>query len=272
MDYLILITAGIISGLFSSLFGLGGGLVLVPALVVCLPLLGVPQSMLMHVAIGTSLAIMFVNSVNTVRSHQKSGNIIWSVVWKVIPYIIGGTIIGSVIAFFMSTRVLMLFFITYLLFIIIRYLQKMNVHMPVNAGSEHELFLPPMARTASTGVVTGIVSACIGGGSSLIMVPFLKHCGCLIKKAAAIASTYNVFIALIATISYSALGSQHAEAIQYATGFIYWPAFLWIVLASFIGVPIGTYLANTLSDKLLSRLYVSLLVVILLIMTTKLFY
>ena len=270
--YFILLFAGLISGVLSSLFGMGGGLTIVPALLIVLPFFNISNVIIMHIAIGTSFAIMFVNSLNSVRSHHFSGNIEWGIFTKIIIYIALGTVIGTLIANLLSTSWLILLFILILLVVMLRFIKHLtakgstNIDQTVNKVRSK---LPPFRARAGYGFLTGILAACIGGGSSLIIVPFLKQSGLQIKRAAALAGAFNVFISLVATISYGFLGSYAVGLPKHSTGFIFWPAFLWVLVGSFVGVPIGTRLANKLSERTASILYFLLLLIIFVIMLTK---
>lgn len=266
IDIVILIFAGFLSGILSSLFGLGGGLIIVPILALVLPLFNIPHSAVIHVAVGTSLAIMFVNSANSMRSHHFAGNIKWVYFYKIVPYIILGTIIGAVIASFLTASVLILAFIVFLVVVIIRFIKHLQVqHEKQFTCTKYPVLFQRMAN----GVATGIVSACIGGGSSLLMVPFLKRCGLQIKQSVALSTTFNVLIAFIATLSYSFLGSHLNNLPRYTTGFIFWPAFVCITIGTFCGVPVGTWLSNRLSEKTLTVLYFLLLLGIFVTMSSK---
>lgn len=266
INYAILLVTGLLSGILSSLFGLGGGLTIVPMLIIVLPFFNVTNSVIMHIAIGTSLAIMLINSLNSARSHHLSGNIQWHYFFNIIPYIIIGTILGTVIAYFLASSVLIFIFIIFLLVIIIRFIKILKIkNQPSHSRKKHST----LVERVSYGLLTGIISSCVGGGSSLIMVPFFKKLGLKIKQDAALAGTFNIFIALIATISYSFLGNSVAKLPKYSTGFIFWPAFAFILIGSFGGVPIGTRLANHLPEKLSTILYLLLLIIIFTTMVIK---
>ena len=270
MAYFLLIVAGFIAGALTSMFGLGGALTVVPALVICLPLFHIPPTLVMHIALGTSLAIMFVNSLNSTFSHHRSGNINWSVYWGIVPLIALGTIIGSIIASILSTQLLFIVFLAFLVVIIVRFF----LHLKQKKHASHkmetkDLQHPPMNGKIFYGVLSGIIGACLGGGSSLLMVPFLKRHGYLMKHGAALASALNVFIALVGTGSYIILGLHAPGLPKYSTGFVFWPAFLFILIGSFCGVPVGTRMVNKLNDKTSSIIYLCLILIIFMIMLEK---
>jgi len=270
IDYIILLVAGFIVGILASLFGLGGGLIVVPTLLIILPFFHVANAVVVHVAIGTSLAIMFINSINSARSHHLAGNVKWNYFRKLIIYIALGTLIGTFIAYLLPASILLLAFVVFLLFIIIRFLRHLKVKNDDEAvESEDKATLPPLYQRAPYGLLAGIISACIGIGCSVTMTPFLKKFGVKIKNAAAIAATMNVFIALVASLSYAFLGRHAVDLPKYSTGFIFWPAFIAILIGSFVGVPVGTRLASKLSERWATILFFLFLIIIFIVMLSK---
>ena len=270
LNYIILFFAGVVSGILSSLFGLGGGLTVVPALLLTLPFFHVSNSVEMHIAIGTSLAIMFVNSLNSARSHYMAGNLKWEYFKKIALYIIIGTIIGSVIAYFLPAWLLMLIFSLFLIVVIVKFIKHTRIKQETvsNTTSKNQLY-PNIWQRANYGILTGIISACVGGGSSLIMIPFLKNYRTKMKQAVALATTFNILIAFVATLAYAVLGAHANNLPKHSTGFIFWPAFICIIIGSLFGVPLGTRLINVLNEKTASITYFILLILILFIVVIK---
>ncbi|WP_196892397.1 sulfite exporter TauE/SafE family protein [Aureivirga marina] len=268
LDYFILIFGGFLSGLLSSLFGLGGSLTTVPALLIVLPFFNVPQDIITHVAISTSLAIMLINSINSARSHHSSGNIQWGYFKKSILLIIVGTIAGTFIASALSSKTLLLLYLIFLVYIILRFLNS-EIRKLEKEKEERKIINPNFFKKSFYEIITGIISACVGGGSSLVMVPFLKHQGFKMKQASALSVTYNIFIAFFATANYIILSAGKDSFSKYSTGYIYWPAFLWLLIGSFIGVPIGIKLANKLSEKVQTIFYFLFIVLVFILMLLK---
>jgi uncharacterized protein len=97
---------GAIAGILAGLLGIGGGLVIVPMLVFCFVRQGIPDTVIMHMALGTSLASIMFTAVSSFRAHHKRGAVHWSVVRKIVIGIFTGTFIGSYIAAQLSTRFL----------------------------------------------------------------------------------------------------------------------------------------------------------------------
>ena len=85
---------------------------------------------------------------------------------------------------------------------------------------------PPMIKKVFSGILSGLIGAGMGVGSSLIMVPFLKNYGFYIRHCAGLSSGFNVFIALTATLTYGFFNHDEANFPAYSTGYIFWPTFI----------------------------------------------
>jgi uncharacterized protein len=112
---LMYILVGAVAGVLAGLLGIGGGLVIVPLLVFCFTRQGIPDAMIMHLALGTSLASIVFTAVSSFLAHHKRGAVRWDVVRKILIGIVIGTFIGSTIAAHLSTRFLKGFFIVFLI-------------------------------------------------------------------------------------------------------------------------------------------------------------
>lgn len=267
VSFSILILTGVSAGLLSSLFGLGGGLTIIPALVFCLPVFGFPTKAIMHVAIGTGLSIMLINSLNSVRAHHQKQRLNFSLITTMFPSLLIGCLCGSFITFFASDHALMFGFLVFLGLILV----KSSLNFFYSNTVAHVALRPiTLLKRSVYAFISGIISACTGGGSSLVMVPVLKHHGITIKEAAGTVNALNVFIAVAASLSYAFLGTQVNYNLPiYTTGFIYWPAFVFIILGSLIGVPLGSFMAHKLPEKFLEKLFFGIIIVIFFLMLVK---
>jgi len=184
------------------------------------------------------------------------------------PALLFGCLMGSLITFYISDRALMFGFLLFVLVVIlkssVKFFYKPNI---INAGSQQPITLKKRSAYA---FITGVISSCTGGGSSLVMVPVLKHHGITMKEATGTVNALNIFIAVVASISYGFLGSQTSYNLpEYTTGFIYWPAFGCILIGSLAGVPFGTYLAHKLPEKVLEMLFFAAIIIIFILMLLK---
>ncbi len=255
--------AGIAAGLLAGLFGLGGGLILVPIFYLSFPLLDVPSWAIMHLAIGTSLAIMIVTSADSAYSHHKKGDILWSEVKKLAPFYALGALIAALSTAFIPSHLLRYFFIALLVYVILHSILKKDF------TEDHPLsdYRPPNRLVlALFGTFTGCLSALLGIGGSPITVPFLRNYKLPMVNTVAIAATLAAPIALFGAAGYAITGWGIAGLPDWTTGFIYWPAIPGIIVGVLCTVPLGTRLSHSLSDKLVARAYVGLLIAVLIAM------
>ena len=266
MEVIILIIAGFLGGILASLLGLGGGLAIVPALMICLPFYQVDSSVVMHLSVGTSLLIMLVNSVASAWSHHQARNIDWLLFGQILPFVVVGTLTGCFVAIQLPTQLLIFIFLVFLLVIIVRFLSHFKKRKPLNMINTSR---PPMIAKGLSGVMSGLIGSCMGVGSSLILVPVLKRYGFYIRHCAGLSNGFNVLIALIAIFYYSTFNIAHEPFPNFTTGYIFWPVVIWLFLGSVVGVPFGTWLGRQLTEKITTFIYFSLLLAIFFIMLYK---
>ena len=108
MELIIYLLIGAIAGFAAGLFGVGGGLIIVPILYIVFTQLNYDPSVLMHMAVGTSLATIIVTSISSVTAHHKKGAVMWSVFCNLAPGLIVGAFVGAGIADFLSGQGLQL--------------------------------------------------------------------------------------------------------------------------------------------------------------------
>ncbi|APC96202.1 sulfite exporter TauE/SafE family protein [Francisella frigiditurris] len=259
------ILTGILVGLLSGLFGLGGGLTVVPVMMIFLAIYEPTYSAnFMHIAIATSLFVMIFTSIISTYSHHKAKNIVWKIVLPLKVGVIIGTIFGAIAATFLSSKILKIFFIFFLIFTILKWAYKLFTHK--NTSNIIEFEEPKKILAGIYGFITGSIAVLLGIGSSVMIVPFLKHRNFTISQAAAIASAITPFIALFGAITYIITGYNNVNIPSYCFGFVYMPAAIGLILGAFIGAPLGTLLSTKMPHKIQNVIYLGFLVLILLIM------
>lgn len=103
---MIYLVVGVIAGILAGLLGIGGGLIIVPMVVLCLTWQNIPNELVMHLALGTSMASIIFTSVSSFWAHHKRGAVQWLVVQRIVPGILLGTFLGSCVAARLSTNFL----------------------------------------------------------------------------------------------------------------------------------------------------------------------
>lgn len=252
--------AGIVTGLLSTLFGFGGGFVVVPLLYHLLPLEGVAPSLAMHIAIGTSLMFVLFNMTYAALLHYQRGNILSGILYKMLPYVIVGAILGS----FLSTNVpgllLRYIFILFLLYVLAQSIKNEYLISP-SSPKQPGLFIFAVVST-----LTGLIAALLGIGGSVITIPFLRHYKIPMINAAALGTVLAIPSSLIGSLTLMIMGMHAAGLPRFSTGFIHWPAFLCIFIGSFFSAHLGIRLASNIPDKVYGKIYVLLLAIVILAM------
>ncbi|MFT4060543.1 MAG: sulfite exporter TauE/SafE family protein [Legionella sp.] len=252
---LVYLGVGSFAGFMAGLFGVGGGLIVVPGLIFIFQQLQLfPQHILMYVAIGSSLATMIITSQAAIRAHYKLGTILWWVFNKLWPGLIIGTIIGAIAASQIPTNDLKIFFALFLLFVAAKMFFDKEVERP-------EKF-PPNWMTFLISFLVGVNSGLLGIGGGILIVPFSAYCGIPTRKIAAISNLSALSIAITGTVIFMITGFNETCNIPLTTGYIYWPAVFLVGITSSIMAPIGTKLNYSLPVKQLKYSFMILLVII----------
>lgn len=253
-DGLIYIAAGIFAGLISGLMGVGGGMVVVPALIFIFQhRMILPQDIVMPLAIGTSLAIMVVTAQSTLRVHYKKNNIDWTLYKRLAPGIILGTIVGALLADELPTKLLKLLFASFLIFIALKMIFDMRkTTLPVHN-------FPKMWINRLISFFIGCQSGLLGIGGGALIIPYLNYCGLDLKKITPISALCTITVAFIGTLTFIIIGLFQAELPPYSLGFVYGPAVLGIAIPSSFLAPIGARLTYVLPVKNLKYCFIVLL-------------
>lgn len=242
--YLVL---GAFAGTVAGLLGVGGGLIIVPVLAALFRHQGMESAIIMHLAVGTSLATIVVTSISSVYSHHKHGAVLWKVFWRLTPGIVIGAWAGAWLASQLPTRELRYIFGVFEWLVALQMI--FNIKPPATQT------LPRSLGLATAGGCIGVVSAVVGIGGGTLTVPFLSWCRISIHNAIATSAACGLPIALSGGIGFMFTGSAHQSLPAYATGFVYWPAFAGIVAASATFAPLGARLAHRLSVKKLRSVF-----------------
>ncbi len=252
-EWILYLIAGAGAGLLAGLLGIGGGFVIVPAFLYLLPLSGIPESHLMHVAIGTSLATICVTSVVSFRSHHKRGAVDWPYVRLLAPGILVGALLSGVIADFLPSNVLALIFGTGAVL--------MSIHIWLSKQPEQARERPSGFAVSVTAAAMGCASGLVGIGGGSLVVPYLHYLGEQMTRCVGTAAACGLPIAIAGSLSYAVMG-WNATMPQFSLGYIYLPAFLGIIVASSLTAPLGVRLAHVLPAAHLKRVFAVFLLLI----------
>ena len=245
---------GGIAGILAGLFGIGGGVVLVPFFLWLFTKQGFPQETIMHSAIATSLATIIITSISSVLAHHRLGSVLWGTVYKLAPGILIGAIIGAGLADYLPTEFLRLFFALYLFYV--------GVEMAFQWQTKKVKTKLSSAMLRLSGFFIGALSSILGIGGGTLTVPLLNRYDYPMRNSVAISSACGLPIAVSGTISFAVLGWDKTGLPEGSIGYVYWPAFVGIILASTVMAPVGAKLTHKLPTQTLKRFFSLLLFVI----------
>jgi len=251
---LIYLFLGSVAGLISGLFGLGGGVILVPVLAWLFKSEGFPTDLIMHMALATSLATIIATSISSMRAHHKVKAVNWETVFQLTPGIILGSFVGAYLAGLLSTVALKQFFALFLILIVGQLLFQLQPEKGKKALS--------VLQKRAAGVMIGTLSALLGIGGGSITVPLLIYAKTAPKQAVAVSSACGLPIALVGSLSYLLIGWNTAGLPENSLGYIYLPALLGIIASSTLTAPLGARIAHKLPAQTLKRWFALLLAAI----------
>lgn len=252
---LVIVLTGAAAGFLGGLFGIGGGLLIVPALAVIFARQA--PGLAMHMAVATSLAVILPTAIASAWTHHRRGAVVWGDVTALAPMITAGVLIGVVIANQLSAGTLADLFGAYALVMAIQL--AVDRH-PASGG--RPVRLPDLGRFNAAGLFIGTLSAILGIGGGTMVTPYLLWRGRPMHAAVGTSAACGVPIALIGCVAYIVAGWGKTPLPAWSTGYVYWPAALLMTTASTAAAPLGARQAHRLSDRTLKRIFAVLLLVI----------
>ncbi|NVK32306.1 MAG: sulfite exporter TauE/SafE family protein [Gammaproteobacteria bacterium] len=254
MIWALLPITGMVAGLIAGLFGVGGGTIVVPALLFVFAAAGIDSPHLMQVAVGTSLATIVMTSLSSVRAHHAKGAVDFAVLKWMVPGVIAGGLLGGVIADWLSGDSLTVFFVVFLL--LSAYQMAFPIKLAASDRPQNKL------QRSGAGMAIGTISSMVGIGGGLLTVPYLSFFGTPMRVAVGTAAANGLPIALAGAASFILNGLNQSQLPEYTLGYIFWPGWLLISAFSVLTAPIGAKLAHTLPVPTLKRGFALLLVLV----------
>jgi len=252
--FLICLLLGSVVGFLAGLLGIGGGLIIVPALLYILPSVGISSVQLTHVAIATSLASIILTSMSSAAAHHKRGNIPWALFKPILP----GIVIGSLASAFVSEQIasddLQQAFAIFVVLMAV----QMAFPFKVKTGSS----LPNFGVLFIISILIALTAGLMGIGGGVLLVPFLSYCGLQMRQAVGFSSATGMLIAVSGTIGYIIAGFDVPNLPEGSVGYIYLPALIGIIISSMLCAPIGVKAASSWPTPVLKKIFACLLVVV----------
>ena len=248
-------------GFVAGLFGIGGGLITVPFLYYIFGKLGIDQAYLMHLAVGTSFAIIIPTSTVSVLTHHKFKAVDFDIVKSYGIFVVLGVIVGAIFAASLKTKSLVLFFsiVIFFLGIYLLLLKEKEKNIIIKIKLHLKIIL---------GFIVGFISAPMGIGGAVMNVPILKFFGYSINKAIGSAAAVGFLIALFGAIGFLISGSYLKTNLPLSIGFLNIPAFLIFIPITTFMARIGAKTVHKIDKNKISKFFG----IFLLLIATKFFY
>jgi len=236
------------------MLGVGGGLIIVPALAFSFSLLGFNNDLIMPLALATSLATIIITSISSIQAHQKKQAILWPLFKKLSPTTLVGAFLGGLIATYLPSDGLRIFFASYAILVAVQlYMGK----QPAEGDNKY-----PTTSTTIAGIAIGSISSLVGIGGGSMTVPYLLWNGTHIRNAVATSSAIGLPIAIAGVVGYLSRSYQIDDLPAYSFGYIYLPAFVGIIISSYLLAPVGAKLAHQLPVNTLKKFFALMMLVI----------
>lgn len=245
---LILLASGLVAGVLSGMLGVGGGIVVVPVLYYVYNLLGFEPSLVMHLAVGTSLATVVFTSARSARSHQKKGSLDLAVFKKLAPGVLVGSLVGSAIGSLVSGEILTGVFAV------------MAAIVSVNMGFGRQEWriadqLPGIAGCLLMGMFIGGISVMAGLGAGTLGVTVMTLFGTPVHIAVGTAAALGVMVSFPGVIGFMTSGWGVELLPDFTIGYVNYLAFAFIIPTTLLAAPWGVSIAHSFSPVILKRVF-----------------
>ncbi len=254
---LLTLLFGSLAGLLAGLLGIGGGVILVPLFLWLFPLAGVSDSLVVHMAFGTSLAIIIPTSLSSTLGHRKRGNVDWHMVAHLALGGIIGALFGSTAAAYVPGQSLKAVF-GLLQIVIALKLLFFHPYLPPERTDQ-----PPGRQLLLVGLAGGCFSAFFGVGGGVVAVPLMLIVLQLpIHLAVGNSSALIVVSSFAATIGYIFYGLQQPETAPFSLGYVNILVAAVVAPLSMIFARFGVRLASKISQERMIKVFAVLLIII----------
>ena len=260
----IVITMAVLAvpvGFIAGLFGIGGGLLMVPVFFYLFTFAGMEQKFIMHLAVGTSFSIIVPTSIISTITHMKFKAVDFNIVKTFGTFVIVGVILGTIFAVSLNTQSLILFFsIMTMFFSIYFFIEKEKINpLPKKINLIYKIIY---------GFLSGFLSAPMGIGGGVINTPIFKMFGYSIKVAIGTSAAIGFLIALTGFIGFAISGTYLNISNPLSIGFVNIPAFLIFVPITTFMAKIGAKMVHNFDKRVIGKLFG----IYLFIVSCRLFY
>ena len=253
--------SAVVTGFMAGFFGIGGGLIMVPILFYIFSFVGIEQTFIMHLALGTSFSIIIPTSIISTMTHMKFKAVDFSIVKTFGAFVAIGVICGTIFAVSLKTSSLVLFFSIMTMLFSIYFLTVKEKINPTPRKIN-------LIYRVVCGFLSGFLSAPMGIAGGVINTPVLKMFGYPIKVAIGCSAAVGFIIALIGAIGFAISGNYLNVNVPLSLGFINIPTFLIFVPITMFMAKIGAKTVHKFDKMLIGKLFGIYLIIV----SCKLFY
>ncbi len=261
MEILLYFLLGTFSGVLAGLFGIGGGIIIIPTFFYIFSYLGFAEEILSHMVLGSSLGVIVFSSLSSTFSHHLKGAVNWKLIKVVVPSIVIGSSLGGITAGYLESSTLQGLVS---LFLVVASIQLIFEFPPPSQNPKTNLVGPVIA-----GGGIGWLSGVFGIGGGIFSVPYFYHRGLTMMNAIGTSAACGIPIALAGSISYMVIGFENINLPNNSIGYIYLPATLIVGLMSSITAKYGVNIAHRMKQKKLRIAFAFLVMIMALNLLTR---
>lgn len=250
-----LLAAGVVAGVFAGLLGVGGGIVMVPAMALTFQIMGFDSEVYQHVAVGTSLAVIIATGTTSARAHWKRDAVMFDVLKLWGPFIILASLLGGLMAGLYSGDMLRIIFGVIAIFV------ALNVVLPIQQRLMSSLKASKLTNRIMATII-GYVSALMGIGGGSLSVPTLAAFGNSMHKAVGTSAALGVLLAVPGALGFVVSGWAVEGRPPLSIGYVNVPALILIGVTAATVAPLGAALAHRLDQKYLKMAFAVFLLIV----------
>ena len=253
---MVMAMAATVAGFMAGLLGVGGGIIMVPALYYAFTVLDFDLATRMHLAVGTSLAIIVPTSIISTKTHMEYDAVDFKMVKSFGLFILIGVIAGTFLAVSLKTPALVLFFavFAFMVGLFFIFLREKLVENPKTISN--------IIKNIS-GIIIGFISVPLGIGGGSLMVPFMRTFGYDIRKSIGTAAAVGFLISVSGTIT-MIIGGKIIDNINtpFSVGYINLLGFTVFVPVTMVMARLGAKAVHKIDKKLLSKIFGTFLIIV----------
>ena len=232
---------GTFSGVLAGLFGIGGGIIIIPTFFLIFTYLGFAEGILAHMVLGSSLGVIIFSSISSTFSHNIKEAVDWKLIRVVAPSIIIGSALGGITAGQIESDTLQGLVA---LFLLVASVQLIFEFPPPPQNPQTNLVGPFIA-----GGGIGWLSGVFGIGGGIFSVPYFYHRGLKMMNAIGTSAACGIPIAISGSISYMIVGLNENNIPDYSIGYVYLPATIIVGVMSSLTAKFGVNIAHRMKQK-----------------------